>query len=822
MAHRIYLYNFDSKTKEVYPYYLGEWNYEIPELFMPLFGGNPRSKGKGLFFDKIEGVSRLKRFYQLLADHYQLHYKKAYYEPVNKMFEFLDALPYDTFSMNATDVFNMNEESHTGQAKDWVLEITEKNKLYEKAMRNQNLTGLEKEIFARHGYDTFLELLETDWIEYGLGYWNDELYKNPTEPFEENALWGLKDIKGNIVIPPVYDEIFAFNTESIAVAQKNGKFGYLRNDGKVLIECIYDDAIDTFPIDEKNYGNVEINGKWGMIDIGSGELIIPCEYEELDILWYNGLFNAKKDGNYRVINLSNKQVIADLSESPFEYDYNDLIFSKKTGTSKRSYYTMNGVYFGEHPEDSLVHISNGYYRVNPNKFQKKTSVIKPDGNLLDSEMDVMMVLGDYSYTAFAYKKDKVWYIYNTSSEQFRLAGNTIENIHRDWYSQFMQDVFLISDQNGIGLYDASKDRWMIPSSKEYKKIEACKQEVFRITVSEGMLYYDQKTDVKSEIYDYICEGIEYDEQLLCLFKGNEMFILNSERELYKVSSSQMGSLYDKRYNLRGKDQQYFLNFYNTWKEKAGSGYEAHFDNETLASRAEEYAQEGNFKDAIRLYKIGVERGDANMMVELGYIYTDDNTPPKYYDLKKGIALYEKAALQNQTYALNNLGYHYQNGIGYPQNIKKALQYFRRSAELGNGLAMQNLGLLYFYGDYVLQDYEIALDYYKQAEKKFQFNEDKISEIYYQKRDYANLQRYLRKDSENTYSNIYYGILYDDGLGVKQNIKKAISHYEKALKYSTYTHALSRLLYFYKEDPAFANPDKYNYWKAFGEENDMDV
>ncbi len=107
----------------------------------------------------------------------------------------LDALPYDTFVIDAWDVFNMNEEKHSDQAKDWVLEIKEKSRLYDKAISKQNLGWLEKEIFARSGYESFLDMLQTDWVEYGLGYWNDELYKNPTEAFEENSLWGLKDKK---------------------------------------------------------------------------------------------------------------------------------------------------------------------------------------------------------------------------------------------------------------------------------------------------------------------------------------------------------------------------------------------------------------------------------------------------------------------------------------------------------------------------------------------------------------------------------------------------------------------------------------------------
>ncbi|PKF75733.1 SEL1-like repeat protein [Chryseobacterium sp. PMSZPI] len=822
MAHRIYVYNIDSKTKKGYSHYLGEWNYEIPELLLPLFSCNPRSKGKLLYFDKENGVARLKSFYQLLGEHYQLLYKKAYYEPVNKMFDVLDTLPYDTFVMNATDVFNMNEERHSEQAKDWVLEIQEKNKLYDKAMAKQDLVWLEKEIFARSGYESFLELLETDWIDYGLGYWNEELYKNPSDVFEENNLWGLKDKKGNIGAPPIYEEIFAFSDDGIAVAQKNGTFGYLRNDGKVLVECTYEDAFDPMSIEERAYGIVQKNEKLGLIDITLGKIVIPFEYDDLDkLLWYKGLFNAKKEDKYRVIDLSGKEIITDYSEAAFEHEYPDLIYRKQIGTSKRAYYTFEGIFLGEYPEKVLSGISNGYYFAKPNKFQKKINIIKSDGSLLDYEVDTIMVLGDYGYTSFIYKKAKEWFIYSTELEKFRLSDHTIENYQRDWYTQFMRDIYLISDVNGWGIYNASEDYWLLPSSKKYKKIEACKEEIFRITTSEGMFYYDQKTNTRSNIYDYVCEGLEYHEQMLCLFKGQDMFILNKERELLQVSDSQMGTLYEKKYNLRGKDQKYFLDFYKTWTENKGLGYEMYFDDDILVARAEEYTREGKTEDAIRLYTIGVNRGNAGMMVDLGFIYTDDSNPG-FYDLEKGIALYEKASLQDQPVALNNMGYHYQVGKGYPQDIKKALECFKKAADLGEGLAMQNLALLYFYGDYVSQDYDKALEYYKQAEKKLYFNNEKIAEIYYQKSDYENLQRYLRKDKENTYSNIFYGIMHDEGLGVKVNPKKAIKHFEKALEYGLYNTALKRLLYFFKEDPTFADPEKFKYWKEFGEENEMDI
>jgi len=53
MAHRIYPYNIDSNTNQVFEGNLGEWNYLIPDLLLPLFSANPRAKGKSLYFDRF-------------------------------------------------------------------------------------------------------------------------------------------------------------------------------------------------------------------------------------------------------------------------------------------------------------------------------------------------------------------------------------------------------------------------------------------------------------------------------------------------------------------------------------------------------------------------------------------------------------------------------------------------------------------------------------------------------------------------------------------------------------------------------------------------
>lgn len=320
MAHRIYLYNYNQQTNQSFDPYLGEWNYEIPLLLYPLIAENIKVDGVEFFSNKEQGIVQLRYFFNLLADSYQLHYKKAYYEPVNKMFEFLEALPFDSFVLNATDVFNMNEEKHKEQAKQWLLEIQQKSKLYKKAVKTQNLSLLDS-LFSRTGYTSFFEILQTDWINYGLGYFEELAYKKiASSIFEEGGKFGLKDAKGKILAPAIYDEIFeADYNYGISVVQKNEMFGYLQSDGKELVPPIYEEAFDVFDFALEPLGEVKVNGKSGILKIYSNTRMIPADYDAIERITY-GFLGIEKDGKFGVYNDENGIILPVESENPYEYE----------------------------------------------------------------------------------------------------------------------------------------------------------------------------------------------------------------------------------------------------------------------------------------------------------------------------------------------------------------------------------------------------------------------------------------------------------------------------------------------------------------------
>ncbi|UTX49409.1 tetratricopeptide repeat protein [Chryseobacterium sp. MA9] len=821
MAHRIYLYNYDQKSNQTFDTYLGEWNYEIPLLLYPLLAEDITVEGVEFFSDKNQGIVQLRYFFNLLADTYQLHYKKAYYEPVNRMFEFLEALPYDSFVLNATDVFNMNEEKHKVQAKEWLVEIQQKKKLYKKAVETQNLSLLDP-LFSQTGYSSFLEILQTDWINYGLGYFEELAYKKAASSiFEEDGKFGLKDSKGAVLAPAIYDDIFeADYNYSISVVQKGTLFGYLQSDGKEWIPPVYEDAFDVFDFAQEPLGEVKVNGKSGILKIYSNTWLIPADYDAIERIAY-GFLSVEKDGKFGVYSDENGLIIPAESENSYEYDYfPELFFTKQKGTGKRKYYTKEGNYLGDFLEGSILKTSACFW-IKPNKFDKKGRLIDEKGSLIIDDADQLILIDNFEILAI--RKDKSWKIYHALKHQFLLENESIIKVKAESNVGYKNNVFILETKTGVGLFDADSESWLINPQSEIKQIHYVENGFLSIQKNEGYQLFDFENGLSAQLYDYISNPLNYrtEEGLLFLYQGEAMFRMHEDKNIHRVETSGYGAVYLDRYSFRGKDLEYFTSFYNRWKSRAGKNSEQFMEVGIIKKMAFDAKENQNYQEALRLFELSAQKDDLDSWVEMGILLTDPEIE-SLFDPQKGIAYYEKAAQQNHPVAWNNIGALYHNGIGYSFNIKKAIQAYGKSAELGDGMALANLGDLYYFGEHVLQDYDKALDFYQKAEKKYYYNYDKISEIYYQLRDYKNLLVYLKKDYDQSYSGIYYGIIYELGMGVKADLKKAIKYFEQANAYSAYEYAAQRLVYYYGEDPVFKNEKKFQKWRSFAEKHGFEI
>ena len=485
---------------------------------------------------------------------------------------------------------------------------------------------------------------------------------------------------------------------------------------------------------------------------------------------------------------------------------------------------MDGQYLGTFLEGSLEPMANRYFWIKPNKLQSKIAVIQPDGNILDEGIDRIIVLDGYQ--SIAYLKNKRWQIYSLEQGVFRLMDSLIDKVAVDSIQQYRKDIFVVSCVQGQGIYDAHRGEWLLEPAITHQKIEHCFLDFMRIHCAAGMRYFDTKLNFCSELYDYICSPFHYPApeaisgELLLLFKGEKIFHLDLNRNVIEIPETAFGHLYTERYQLQGRDQSYFVQFYQAWTKRKGDGYEQYFDNDTLLERGKKLDAEGKVSEAIRLLKIAADRGSADCQYFLGNIYTDAGYDGM--DIAKGKFFYEQAMAQNHAQAWNNWAFLYATAHGVELDISKALKGYQQAVALGEAQAMSNLGNWYYEGAYVEQDFALALDYFKQAEKAGIPNDAQMAEIYYQKQDYANLLRYLKRDTTNQFAAIYYGILYEEGLGVKQSLPKAIRYYEQANEENVYAYAVNRLLQLYAAHGAAANADKYEFWLNFAKENTVEI
>ena len=160
--------------------------------------------------------------------------------------------------------------------------------------------------------------------------------------FFKDTLMGLANRDGHIVAPLLYNsEIYGdgqmWSYRGLLVVQHNSKYGVIDTNGRTVLPFKYDDYlfispdapfvyVDNYPFKTESlirYNGDTIvtaddvfyltdgvmrvtrNGLGGLFDT-NGREIVKCQYEVLNYSPSNGLYSAKKDGRWRLIDLNGK------------------------------------------------------------------------------------------------------------------------------------------------------------------------------------------------------------------------------------------------------------------------------------------------------------------------------------------------------------------------------------------------------------------------------------------------------------------------------------------------------------------------------------
>ena len=121
---------------------------------------------------------------------------------------------------------------------------------------------------------------------------------------KQNKLLGVIDVTGKIIVTPQYKRINIYSEQRAAAANKEGKYGYLDNDGKLVIPHKYDDARRF----SEGLARVEIGSKWGYID-KEGKLVVPAQYDSATE-FASGLARVRIGERFQFIDSSGKVKIS--------------------------------------------------------------------------------------------------------------------------------------------------------------------------------------------------------------------------------------------------------------------------------------------------------------------------------------------------------------------------------------------------------------------------------------------------------------------------------------------------------------------------------
>lgn len=124
-----------------------------------------------------------------------------------------------------------------------------------------------------------------------------------------------------------------------------------------------------------------------------------------------------------------------------------------------------------------------------------------------------------------------------------------------------------------------------------------------------------------------------------------------------------------------------------------------FDDGQAADRRGDYAE------ALKLYRLAADQGDAKAQVNIGEIYNLGLGVPK--DAAEAVKWFRLAGEQGNARAQNYLGIMYRDGEGVAQDYTEAAKWYRLQAEQGKAHAQFQIGTMFGNGQGVPQDYVLA-------------------------------------------------------------------------------------------------------------------
>ena len=277
------------------------------------------------------------------------------------------------------------------------------------------------------------------------------------DQFEENVLShlakegkvGMIDALGEVVIQPIYDMIFPFKQDGIAIVLNKGKWGYVNKQGEEVVP-LENDYVSEFMhgrgvvINDGNYSLIDVNGKkiylddstlkfyldkeqpfiitrknnlYGISDL-DGKTIISPKYQS-SIRFSNGLAKAILNGKNLYLNVDGE--IKLVNNFDFSSDFKNgkavIVHDNRIGVINRSgdllFWLPRKFVASNYHKISLSYDRNGYLKLTSLNDKNPDEIFDSEGYRLNYEGRVKELMSNGAVLDFG---DKIRYSYRYSKK----------------------------------------------------------------------------------------------------------------------------------------------------------------------------------------------------------------------------------------------------------------------------------------------------------------------------------------------------------------------------------------------------------------------
>ncbi len=166
--------------------------------------------------------------------------------------------------------------------------------------------------------------------------------ENDTLWYEDNVLrvqkdgkWGVINYDGKVLLNTEYDSIESVQgIKNALLIEKEGKYGVADNEGKIILDPIYTGVTNLVKDNRSGYIVKNDEGLYGIVD-ASKNVILENKYEEIEKVYGNDLYVVSQNGKQKVVNKDGQDVLTEGFDQ-----ITNILKTKDSGVI----YTSNGKY----------------------------------------------------------------------------------------------------------------------------------------------------------------------------------------------------------------------------------------------------------------------------------------------------------------------------------------------------------------------------------------------------------------------------------------------------------------------------------------------